>query len=176
MRRIILLLTFPLFAAIAGFVSPAAAQSSVAASSCSAYREANDPAQQALYLAYLQGFANATSPDPRYTQSEAALADDAKKVRDWCGKNGKSSYAEAVYAVLGSVAAHAAQQAASQAFPQPPPQPTYCKAGATVACAGCSISCNGGQQATCNQGWDSGIKDEQGNPGCAKPAWCFCKK
>ena len=171
-----MLLTLPLLAATVGLVSTAAAQSSVASSSCSTYRGASDPAQQALYLAYLQGFANATSPDPRYTQSDAALADDAKKVRDWCGKNSKSSYADAVYAVLGSVAAHAAQQAASQAIPQQPPQPTYCKAGATVACAGCSISCNGGQQATCIQGWDSGIKDEQGNPECAKPAWCFCKR
>lgn len=53
-------------------------------------------------MAYIQGYANASSPDPRYTQSDGALADDSKKIRDWCNKNGKRTFNEAVAAILGS--------------------------------------------------------------------------
>jgi HdeA/HdeB family len=84
--------------------APATAQN-IASASCASFKDADkDPAQQAVFLAYLQGYANASSPDPRYIQSDAALADDAKKIRDWCGKNPKSTYAEAVAAVLPSPA------------------------------------------------------------------------
>jgi len=102
--------------AVAALVPGATAQSSVGSSSCSDYRNATDPNQQALYAAYLQAYANAHSPDPRYILSDAALADDAKKVRDWCGKNGKRTYGEAVAAIVGSASAGAAAPAA------PPPQ------------------------------------------------------
>ena len=78
-----------------GLVPAAAAQSSIASSSCSDYRNSTDPNQQAQYSAYLQAYANASSPDPRYVKSDAALAEDAKKIRDWCSKNGKRTYGEA---------------------------------------------------------------------------------
>jgi hypothetical protein len=48
------------------------------------------------------------------------LADDAKKVRDWCGKNGKRTYADAVAAVVVSASAAAAAPAA-----QPPATTHY---------------------------------------------------
>jgi|GEM_PF-1516208 len=114
MRRCYLLVGF--VCAAAAFVPAAAAQSSVGSSSCSDYRNATDPNQQALYAAYLQAYANAHSPDPRYTMSDAALTDDAKKVRDWCGKNTKRTYGEAVSAILGSASAGAA---AAPVAPQP---------------------------------------------------------
>ena len=98
--------------AAAAFVPGAAAQSSIGSASCSDYRKATDPSQQALYVAYLQAYANAHSPDPRFTLSDAALADDAKKVRDWCGKNAKRTYGEAVSAVVTSASASAAAPAA----------------------------------------------------------------
>ncbi len=104
-----------LICAAAAFVPAATAQTSVGSSSCSAYRSTTDPNQQALYAAYLQAYANAHSPDPRFTLSDAALADDAKKVRDWCGRNGKRTYGEAVAAVVTSASAAAAAPAA------PPP-------------------------------------------------------
>lgn len=114
MRRCYLLVGF--ICAAAAFVPAAAAQSSVGSSSCSDYRNATDPNQQALYAAYLQAYANAHSPDPRYTMSDAALTDEAKKVRDWCGKNTKRTYGEAVSAILGSASAGAA---AAPVAPQP---------------------------------------------------------
>ncbi len=91
--------------AAAGLVTAATAQSSVGTTRCSDYRNVTDPNQQALYAAYLQAYANAHSPDPRYTLSDAALADDAKKVRDWCGKNGKRTYGEAVAAIVSAASA-----------------------------------------------------------------------
>jgi hypothetical protein len=173
MKRIYMALVLSICAGVPGVVSMARAQS-VAAASCATYKDASDGAQQALYMAYLQGYANASSPDPRYTQSDAALADDAKKIRDWCGKNSKRTYGEAVSAILGSASSSAAP-AAAQA-PPPPQEPTSCKVTATRGCPGCAVTCNGGKQATCRQGQDSGIKDDQGNPECAMQPWCYCGK
>jgi hypothetical protein len=116
MRRSYLLIG--LICAAAALVPGAVAQSSVGSASCADYRKATDPSQQALYTAYLQAYANAHSPDPRFTLSDAALADDAKKVRDWCGKNGKRTYREAVAAIVVSASAAAA------APPVPPPATT----------------------------------------------------
>jgi hypothetical protein len=158
-----------------GTVTTAIAQSSVASTSCTDYRNTTDPAKQAQFATYLQAYSNATSPDPRYVKSAAALAEDAKKVRDWCGKNGTRTYGEAVATIVGP-AASAPAAGAAPAVAAPPPEPTSCKVGATKGCAGCSITCNGGAQATYNGPRDSGIKDDQGNPECAVPAWCFCKK
>ena len=107
-----------LICASATFVPGAIAQSSVGSASCSDYRKVTDPSQQALYAAYLQAYANAHSPDPRYTLSDAALADDAKRVRDRCGKNGKRTYGEAVAAIVVSASAGAAAPAS------PPPAAT----------------------------------------------------
>ncbi len=139
------------------------------------YRNTTDPAKQAQFATYLQGYSNATSPDPRYVKSPAALAEDAKKVSDWCGKNGTRTYGEAVATIVGpaSSGAGAPAAAAAPAAPPPPPEPTSCKVGATKGCAGCSVTCTGGAQAQCNEPRDSGIKDDQGNPECAMPAWCL---
>jgi len=163
-----------LICAMAAFVPAATAQSSVASSSCSDYRNATDPAQQAQYSTYLEAYANAHVPDPRYTTSATALADDAKKVRDWCGKNGNRTYGEAVAAIVGTASSSAAAPAPAPAAP--PPEPTSCKVGATKGCPGCSITCTGGAQAQCNAPSDSGIKNDDGTPECAMHAWCFCKQ
>jgi len=89
MRRICSTITISIaLGVIAGTVQTATAQSSVASSSCSDYRNTTDPAKQAQYSTYLQAYSNATSPDPRYVKSAVALAEDAKKISDWCGKNG----------------------------------------------------------------------------------------
>jgi hypothetical protein len=160
--------------AAAALVTPAMAQSSVASTSCADYRNTTDPARQAQYSTYLEAYANAHVPDPRYTTSATALADDAKQVRDWCGKNGNRTFGEAVAAIVGSASSSATAPAAAPAAP--PPEPTSCKVGATKGCAGCSITCTGGAQAQCNAPSDSGIKNDDGTPECAMHAWCFCKK
>ncbi len=175
MKRLCTLFAFFWIAAAVCLTSPATAQSSVASAACSAYRDASDPADQALYRAYLQGFANASSPDPRYTQSEAALSDDARRVRDWCGRNLKSSYGEAVFAVLGPARSAAAPsyQPAPQYQPAPVPQyvePSSCRVGPTQACSGCSVTCNGGKQATCKQGQDNMDRTD-----CTFQSRCDCK-
>ena len=100
--------------AIAVTLVPFATAQNVASASCASFKQADkDPAQQAVFLAYLQGYANASSPDPRYVPSDAAFADYAKNVRDWCGKNPKSTYAEAVAAVLPSPTQSASDRASS---------------------------------------------------------------
>lgn len=159
-------LTIVLFLAALVAMGPAALAQSIGSASCESYKNAKDLAQQAPYLAYLQGYANASSPDPRYTQSEAALNDDAKKVRDWCDKNSKRTYAEAVAGVLGSASANCGSPAAQASL-----EPTACKAGPSQYCGGCSITCNGGKQATCKQGTDNAF----GNPTCTFEAKCYCK-
>ena len=149
---------------------------SVASTSCSDYRSTTDPAKQAQFATYLQAYSNATSPDPRYVKSPAALAEDAKKVSDWCGKNGTRTYGEAVATIVGPASSGAAAPAAAPVADAPPPEPTSCKVGATKGCAGCSVTCTGGAQAQCNEPRDSGIKNDDGTPECAVPAWCFCKQ
>lgn len=178
MRRICWAITITM-GVIAGTGSTAIAQSSVASTSCSDYRNTTDPAKQAQFATYLQAYSNATSPDPRYVKSPAALAEDAKKVSDWCSKNGTRTYGEAVASIVGPASSGAgapAAAAAPAAPPPPPPEPTSCKVGATRGCAGCSVTCTGGAQAQCNEPRDSGIKNDDGTPECAVPAWCFCKQ
>ncbi len=165
--------------AMAVLVTTAMAQSSVATTSCSDYRNTTDPTKQAQFSAYLQAYSDASSPDPRYVKSASALAEDAKKISDWCGKNGTSTYGQAVAAIVGPAAGGAGAPAAAAAAPAaaaPPPEPTSCKVGATKGCAGCSITCTGGAQAQCNEPSDSGIKNDDGTPICAMHAWCFCKQ
>ena len=163
---------------VTGTVFTAIAQSSVASTSCTDYRKTTDPAKQAQFSAYLQAYSDASSPDPRYVKSAAALAEDARKISDWCGKNGASTYGQAVAAIVGPAAggAGAPAAAAPPAPAAPPPEPTSCKVGATKGCAGCSITCTGGAQAQCNAPTDSGIKNDDGTPECAIHAWCFCKQ
>jgi hypothetical protein len=170
MRRVCWAITIAI-CVTAGTASTAVAQSSVASTSCSDYRNTTDPAKQAQYFTYLQAYSNATSPDPRYVKSDAALAEDAKKISDWCGKNGKRAYGEAVAAILGAPAAAAAPAPAA-----PPPEPTSCKVGATKGCAGCSITCTGGAQAECREPADSPLTGSDGRPECMHSAWCYCKK
>ncbi len=163
MRRTLFALTLGLLA-VATVVTAANAQS-VASASCDSFKNASG-AEQAMFMAYIQGYANASSPDPRYTQSDAALADDSKKIREWCSKNGKRSFNEAVAAVLGSASSSGGGAAAAQAQ-----EPTACKAGPSQYCGGCSITCNGGKQAMCKQGTDSPF----GKPECEFQARCWCK-
>ena len=177
MRRLLGVITVAV-CAMAGTGQTAVAQSSVASTSCSDFRNTTDPAKQAQYSAYLQAYSNASSPDPRYVKSDAALADDAKKISDWCGKNGKRTYGEAVAAILGSASsgAGAPAPAAAAAPAAPPPEPTSCKVGATKGCAGCSITCTGGAQAECREPADSPLTGSDGKPECMHSAWCYCKK
>ena len=147
-------------------VVPATSAQLLGSSSCSSFRDAQkDPAQQQRYLAYLEGYANANSPDPRYTTSDAALADDAKNVLDWCSKNSRGTYAEAVAAVLPS----AAQSAPGPGGPMYA-QPTSCRVGPTTYCAGCGVTCSTPKQATCTPGRDSEI-----NQWCGQQSRCVCK-
>jgi hypothetical protein len=145
---------------------PALSAQLVASSSCSSFKEAQkDPAQQARYMAYLEGYANANSPDPRYTTSDAALADDARKVLDWCSKNTRSTYAEAVATVLPPPVQSGGAPAGSVYA-----QPTSCRVGPTTYCAGCGVTCSGNKQATCTPGRDSEI-----NQWCGQQSRCICK-
>jgi hypothetical protein len=167
-KRLIVLLVAVLEAVAAGHFTTASAQSTVGMDTCTTFREATNPAQQALYMAYLQGYADANSPDPRYPPTDAQLADSTSKIRDWCGRNTKSSYAEAVYAVIGSYVRNAV---ATTQNPPPALDPTACRVGPTNYCAGCSITCPGGKQATCKPGTDNAF----GGASCTFQSKCDCK-
>ena len=162
---------------MAGGVKTATAQSSVAASSCSDYRNTTDPAKQAQYATYLQAYSNASSPDPRYVKSDAALAEDAKKISDWCGKNGKRTYGEAVTAIIGSAPGvplrPPLQRLSRRLLRQNQP---LAKWAPPKGCAGCSITCTGGAQAECREPADSPLTGSDGKPECIHSAWCYCKK
>ena len=176
MRRFCCAVTLA-FCVMAGTVYNAVAQSSVASTSCSDYRSTTDAAKQAQFAAYLQAYSNASSPDPRYVKSDAALAEDAKKVSDWCAKNSSQTYGQAVAAIVGPASSNAAPAPAQAAAPPPPPaEPTSCKVGATKGCAGCSITCTGGAQAECREPADSPLTGSDGKPECMHSAWCYCKK
>ncbi|HZD32750.1 MAG TPA: HdeA/HdeB family chaperone [Candidatus Angelobacter sp.] len=155
--------------ALAALLAPTVQAQSVAAANCETYKNAaKNPSQNDLFAAYLQGYANATSPDPRFTQSDAALAEDTRKVLEYCKQNGKSTFNEAVAAVLGSASSGGSGGAAAAASQEP----TSCKAGPTQHCGGCSITCNGGKQATCQQGTDNAF----GEASCTFQSRCTCKK
>ena len=47
----------------------------------------------------------------RHVKTDFPLADDAKKIREWCVKNGKSTYTGVVNSVLGSAIKKAAAAA-----------------------------------------------------------------
>ncbi len=145
-------------------VLPVNAQS-LASSSCGSFKDAQkDPVQLGRYLAYLEGYANVNSPDPRYTTSDAALADDARKALDWCNKNLKSTYGEAVAALLPPPVRTGGPSYVMQS------EPTSCRVGPTVYCSGCGVTCPGGKQATCTPGRDSEI-----NQWCGQQSRCICK-
>jgi hypothetical protein len=95
MTRFYLTLVLSLSAGVAGIVPWAEAQS-IAAASCTKFKDAEEPAQEAPYLSYLRTYGNAGQG-----LSDAALVEDTKKIREWCGKNAKSTYGEAVATLLG---------------------------------------------------------------------------
>lgn len=152
------------------------AQSLVGTDTCTTYLDATAPSQKSVYEAYLQGFARATNPDPRYPPTDATVAEAARKIHDWCGRNVKSSFGDAVYAVLGA-ALRSNQSAASAPAtmtcpaPQQSLDPTSCRVGPTANCSGCSISCPGGKQASCKPGTDNAF----GGASCTFQSRCECK-
>ena len=147
------------------------AQSLGGTDTCTTYLDATSPAQQAVYAAYLQGFANATSPDSRYPPTDASVAAASKKIHDWCARNVKSSFGDAVYAVLGAAIRNNQAAVAAAAAPAQSMDPTSCRVGPTSYCAGCSISCPGGKQATCKAGTDNAF----GGASCTFQSKCDCK-
>ncbi len=79
MRRFPFLVLLLSMCAVAVTVVPAINAQSIGAANCASLKDAEkNPSQQVLSRAYLQGYANASSSDPRYTKGDAALADDAR--------------------------------------------------------------------------------------------------
>ena len=161
-------INFIFFCAALIALTPASQAQSVAATSCGSLKSAmSNPAQQVLLRAYLQGYANAGSPDPHFTQSDTVLSGEAQKVSDWCNAHAGNTYGEAVAAIIGPAASHAPTPAATAPAPA---GPTSCRVGPTTYCAGCSVACSGGKQATCELGRDSDV-----NKWCLFQARCVCK-
>ena len=100
MTRFYLALVVSIFAGIASMIPNATAQT-VASGTCANFRNAKEREQQAPYLASLQAYRNTGSRNSNHDKTDAVLAEDAKRVRDWCGKNLNSTYREALAAVFG---------------------------------------------------------------------------
>lgn len=167
MKCLLLALTCCCLAAFLGMPESAKAQmmaADVSNASCASYRDsAKNPAQRDLFMAYVQGYASAASPDPRYAPRVGTIADGVKRVNDWCGDNKKRTFAEAVANAFPRNNA-TAQGAVSS-------EPTYCSVGRTrFGCSGCSITCPAGKQATCKAG--VGNADQSG---CMFRASCACR-
>ncbi|WP_114211433.1 hypothetical protein [Acidisarcina polymorpha] len=156
-----------------GIESGAHAQSGVspvAGANCSDYTGTkSDTAKQDVFFAYIAGYASATNPNAGVDLPAAALSDSARNVQEWCRQNPGRRFAEGVGVILGT--SHVSQNSA------PPPAssgPTSCRVGPTDGCSGCSVSCDGGKQATCKQGSDfAKLSDRPAQ--CAWQAKCFCK-
>jgi len=194
---LVLCLVFVSYAA-----TPQAQAESIAAKSCSAFKEAKDPKRQAVFLAFLEGQANATNHDPRYVLSETSLDDDAKKLQDWCAQNPSRTFGEAVTTVLSpnySPAAPAKVSIEPPPVKKPPPPPPPAppppskkeppapapKAEAkpppapVLSCkVGRSNYC-AGCDISCEVGQQAlctqGKDNEFRATSCAKPAQCICK-
>jgi hypothetical protein len=167
MKYPLLALTACLFAAFLGMAESATAQmaaADVSNASCASYRDsAKNPAQRDLFMAYVQGYASAASPDPRYAPRVGAIADGVKRVDDWCKDNKQRAFGEAVANAFPRINGTAQGSVSSE--------PTYCSVGRTkFGCSGCSISCPPGKQATCKAG--VGNADQSG---CMFQASCACR-
>jgi hypothetical protein len=163
------------FTLLLGAATSARAQSAVspiAGANCSDYTASkSDTAKQDAFFAYIAGYASATNPRAGADLPAAALNDSARNVQDWCRQNPGRRFSEGVGVILGT--SHV-----SQAYAPPPPPPvggpTSCRVGPTDGCSGCSVSCDGGKQATCKQGSD--YSHMNGEPArCAWEAKCICK-
>lgn len=155
--------------AMLGLLPSAMAQMSpadISSASCASYRDSsNPPAQQELFKAYIHGYANATSPDPRYAPSRDMIEDGIKRAQDWCDRNQKRTFAQAVATAFPLPPASSMPQQAATA------EPTSCRVGPTSAgCSGCSITCSGGKQAKC----EPGVGHADGSK-CAFEGKCYCK-
>jgi hypothetical protein len=106
-----------------GFVSSAMAQMSpadISNASCASYRDsANTPAQQERFKAYIQGYANAASPDPRYAPSPGMIEDGTRRAQEWCEGSQKRTFAEAVATAFPLPPASSMRQPAVSADPHP---------------------------------------------------------
>ncbi len=154
-------------AALLGVAESAKAQmaaADVSNASCASYRDsAKVPAQRDLFMVYVQGYASAASPDPRYAPRVGAIVDGLKRLERWCGDNKKRTFGEAVANAFPRNNGTAQSIASSD--------PTSCSVGRTkFGCAGCSITCPAGKQARCDAG--AGNADQTW---CMFQAACACK-
>ena len=81
--------------AMAGLVPGAWGQTKVSGLTCSAFLDARSAAQEAPFSAYLEGYVTALHQGLAVTQ-------DSANVRDWCARNPKQMYSEAVSHVVGA--------------------------------------------------------------------------
>lgn len=109
MTRFYLVLVFSFCAGITS-VAPSANAQSVTMATCGRFNDAKSPIEEAPYLKYLRAFGNLGI---RVAENrDAAIADAAKKVREWCKTNAQSTFADAVAVVLGPELNEAGKNAA----------------------------------------------------------------
>ncbi len=100
MARFCLVSILSLCGAAVGTVCSANAQD-IAGTPCVIFTDAKSRAQEPSYLAYLHSYANAGRRDFSQVKNDTARVEDHERVRDWCRKNAKRTFGEAVAAVLG---------------------------------------------------------------------------
>jgi hypothetical protein len=82
--------------AMGGLVPGASGQTKVSELTCSAFLHARGAAQEVAFSAYLEGYVTALHQGLAVTQ-------DSANVRDWCARNPKQMYSEAVSHVVGAL-------------------------------------------------------------------------
>ena len=82
--------------AMGGLIPGAWGQTKVFELTCSAFLHARSAAQEAPFSAYLEGYVTALDQGLAVTQ-------DSANVRDWCARNPKQMYSEAVSHIVGAL-------------------------------------------------------------------------
>ena len=82
--------------AMGGSVPGAWGQTKISGLTCSAFLHARSAAQVAPFSAYLEGYVTAL-------RQGAAVTQDSANVRDWCARNPKQMYSEAVSHIVGAL-------------------------------------------------------------------------
>lgn len=138
-----------IFAGAPALAQQAAPAPDLQTATCADFNQASDDTP---YVAYVTGFASARG-------SDATAGAHVASVRQACAGQPEVGFLSMVAATAPAPLAAVGNNTG----------PTSCSAPATSSCAGCSVSCDAGEQAVCKAGRNFGAAR------CATRARCACE-